>query len=143
MTIDIAGRSCSLAQRHSPLTIMGTKGSWADGITSYGPGLNITNNTVINPSDVGIVFFGGKNTKIMGNIVQITQRNYGAFAGIGIHPGLVVIYRVCSSAATRLPAKGMSIAVAYMPGSILAHTCGELDMLSLVMQQLTVKNPLN
>jgi hypothetical protein len=85
VTIDIAGDhvhepNCALADDD------GDKGGWSDGITSYGPGLSIINNTVINPSDVGIVFFGGKNTKITGNSVQITQGNYGAFAGIGIHP---------------------------------------------------------
>lgn len=85
VTIDIAGDHVH-EPNCTPTDDDGDKGSWADGITSYGPGLNITNNTVINPSDVGIVFFGGRNTKIMGNIVQITQGNYGAFAGIGIHP---------------------------------------------------------
>jgi hypothetical protein len=59
---------------------------WADGITAHGPALTINNNTVIDPSDVGIVFFGGKETVISNNTVEITAGNYGAFAGIAIHP---------------------------------------------------------
>jgi len=85
VTIDIAGDHVH-ESNCIPTDDDGDKGGWADGITSYGPGLSIINNTVINPSDVGIVFFGGKDTKITGNTVQITQGNYGAFAGIGIHP---------------------------------------------------------
>jgi parallel beta-helix repeat protein len=60
-------------------------GGWSDGITFTGPGHLITGNTIINPSDVGIVFFGGQNTTISNNTVHITPGNYGAFAGIGIH----------------------------------------------------------
>lgn len=62
------------------------KGAWCDGMTLEGPGHTITNNTIINPSDVGIVFFGGKNTVISRNTVQVTSGNYGCFAGIAIHP---------------------------------------------------------
>jgi parallel beta-helix repeat protein len=61
-------------------------GDWSDGITFSGPDHTITGNTIINPSDVGIVFFGGKNTVISNNTVQVTSGNYGAFAGIAIHP---------------------------------------------------------
>jgi hypothetical protein len=85
VTVDIAGDHVH-EPNCTPTDDDGDKGAWSDGITSYGPGLSIINNTVINPSDVGIVFFGGKNTKITGNTVRITQGNYGAFAGIGIHP---------------------------------------------------------
>ena len=60
-------------------------GGWSDGMTITGPGHTITGNTVINPSDIGIVFFGGKNTRIIGNTIQITPGNYGAFGGIAIH----------------------------------------------------------
>ncbi len=58
---------------------------WSDGITLFGPGHTVKDNTVINPSDVGIVFFGGKNTIIANNAIKVTQGNYGAFAGIGLH----------------------------------------------------------
>jgi len=61
-------------------------GDWSDGITFTGPGHTITGNTIINPSDVGIVFFGGRNTVISNNTVQVTSGNYGAFVGIAIHP---------------------------------------------------------
>lgn len=67
----------------------GDQGGWSDGITAFGPGLSILNNTVINPSDVGIVYFGSPDTTISGNTIQVTAGNYGAFAGIAIHPWLV------------------------------------------------------
>ena len=63
--------------------------AWSDGITLTGPGQTITNNTIINPTDVGIVFFGGKNTIISNNTIIITPGNYGAFAGIALHPWLI------------------------------------------------------
>ncbi len=58
---------------------------FADGITLLGPGNTVNNNTIINPSDIGIVSFGGMNTTISNNTIQISSGNYGAFAGIGIH----------------------------------------------------------
>jgi hypothetical protein len=61
-------------------------GDWSDGITFNGPGFLITGNTITDPSDVGIVFFGGKNTIIMSNTIQVSSGNYGAFAGIAVHP---------------------------------------------------------
>jgi hypothetical protein len=61
-------------------------GGWSDGITFVGPGHIITGNTIINVSDVGIVFFGGKNTAILSNTVRVSAGNYGAFAGIAVHP---------------------------------------------------------
>ena len=64
----------------------GDYGAWSDGMTIEGSNVTISNNTVINPSDVGIVTFGGKNTVITNNTVIITEGNYGAFAAIAIHP---------------------------------------------------------
>ncbi len=61
-------------------------GDWSDGITFVGPGHLILNNTVVDPSDVGIVFFGGGGTVIRGNTIRITAGNHGAFAAIAIHP---------------------------------------------------------
>lgn len=61
-------------------------GAWSDGITFEGPGHIITNNIILDASDVGIVFFGGKNTIITNNTVQARAGNYGMFAGIAIHP---------------------------------------------------------
>jgi hypothetical protein len=61
-------------------------GDWSDGITFVGPGHLVMNNTVIDPSDVGIVFFGGHGTVIRGNTIQVTTGNHGAFAAIAIHP---------------------------------------------------------
>lgn len=66
--------------------IDGDRGGWSDGITLFGPGQTVINNTVINPSDIGIVFFGGKNTTIANNVIQIEAGNYGAFGGIALHP---------------------------------------------------------
>ena len=39
-------------------------GDWSDGITFIGPGHVIEDNTVVDASDVGIVFFGGKDTHL-------------------------------------------------------------------------------
>ncbi len=64
----------------------GDYGAWSDGMTVKGPNLLITNNTIINPSDVGIAYFGGANTVISNNIVRITSGNYGAFGAITLHP---------------------------------------------------------
>lgn len=64
----------------------GDVGAWSDGITLFGPGHTITGNTVVNPSDIGIVFFGGKDTAISNNTIKITAGNYGAFGGIALHP---------------------------------------------------------
>jgi parallel beta-helix repeat protein len=44
----------------------------------------VENNTVINASDVGIVFFGGKDTRIVNNTITSTDGNYGAFAAIQV-----------------------------------------------------------
>lgn len=61
-------------------------GDWADGITFLGPAHVISGNVVVDPSDVGIVFFGGKDTVISNNTVRASLGNYGMFAGIAIHP---------------------------------------------------------
>lgn len=61
-------------------------GDWSDGITFVGPGHLVMGNTVVNPSDVGIVFFGGRFTIIRDNTIRVDAGNYGAFAGIAIHP---------------------------------------------------------
>jgi parallel beta-helix repeat protein len=63
----------------------GEMGMWSDGITYDGTDITVENNTVINASDVAIVFFGGKNSKIKHNTVISDPGNYGAFAGIAIH----------------------------------------------------------
>ena len=64
----------------------GDVGGWSDGMTISGTALKIIGNTIIDPSDVGIVYFGGKNTLIENNKITITSGNYGAFAGIALHP---------------------------------------------------------
>ena len=64
----------------------GDRTGWSDGITLFGTAQTVTGNTIINPSDVGIVYFGGKDTVIANNIIKVTQGNYGTFAGIVVHP---------------------------------------------------------
>lgn len=61
-------------------------GDWSDGITFDGPGHLVMGNTIVNPSDIGIVFFGGRLTIIRENTIRIEAGNYGAFAGIALHP---------------------------------------------------------
>jgi hypothetical protein len=61
-------------------------GDWSDGITFTGPGHLITGNIIRDASDVGIVFFGGKDTIISNNAVRASTGNYGMFAGIAVHP---------------------------------------------------------
>jgi fibronectin type 3 domain-containing protein len=63
----------------------GEPGDWSDGMTIVGPGHTISGNTVIDPSDIGIVSFGGKGTVISGNTIRITAGNHGAFSGIALH----------------------------------------------------------
>jgi len=64
----------------------GDYGGWSDGMTLEGRNLLVTNNTVINPSDIGIVSFGATDTIISNNFVKITPGNYGAFGGISVSP---------------------------------------------------------
>jgi hypothetical protein len=83
--IDAAGdhvhaAGCALVDPDEP------KGAWSDGITFSGPGHLITRNSITDASDVGIVFFGGKNTVISNNTVRASSGNHGMFAGIAIHP---------------------------------------------------------
>ena len=61
-------------------------GDWADGITFEGPSNTIISNTIKDASDVGIVFFGGKDTIIAHNTITATAGNHGMFAAIAIHP---------------------------------------------------------
>lgn len=61
-------------------------GDWSDGITLDGPGHLVMGNTVVNPSDIGIVFFGGRFTIIRDNTIHVEAGHYGAFGGIAIHP---------------------------------------------------------
>jgi len=60
--------------------------AWSDGITFVGPANLITNNLIINPSDIGIVTFGGRDTIISNNTIKATEGNNGVFAGIAVHP---------------------------------------------------------
>lgn len=64
----------------------GDYGGWSDGITLAGSGHRLINNTIINPSDIGIVHFGGKDVTIANNSIRITAGNYGAFGAIALHP---------------------------------------------------------
>jgi len=85
VTIDTAGdhvhaSGCSTTDNDGDQT------GWSDGITLFGTAHSITNNTIINPSDVGIVYFGGKDTIIADNTVRVTSGNYGTFTGIALHP---------------------------------------------------------
>lgn len=61
-------------------------GAWSDGITFAGPGNIITNNTIINASDIGIVCFDCTNTTIANNTILAETGNNGMFAGIALHP---------------------------------------------------------
>ncbi len=61
-------------------------GDWSDGMTIIGPAHQIIGNTIRDPSDVGIVFFGGRETVIRDNELRVTAGNHGAFAAIAVHP---------------------------------------------------------
>jgi hypothetical protein len=61
-------------------------GDWADGITFVGPGHVVRDNLILDASDVGIVFFGGKGTMISNNRIRAREGPYGMFAGIAVHP---------------------------------------------------------
>jgi hypothetical protein len=84
VTIDTAGdhvhaAGCAFTDNDGDI------GAWSDGITLFGPEHKIINNTIINPSDVGVAFFGGSNTIISNNKFKITAGNYGSFAAIAVH----------------------------------------------------------
>jgi parallel beta-helix repeat protein len=84
-TIDIAGDHVHVGgcEQTDPDELIG---DWADGITFEGPGHTITGNTILDASDVGIVFFGGRDTVISNNTIQARTGNHGMFAAIAIHP---------------------------------------------------------
>lgn len=83
-TVDTAGdhvhaAGCTKVHPTSPV------GDWSDGMTLLGPSLQIVDNVVNDPSDVGIVLFGGHETAIVGNTVRATAGNHGMFAAIALH----------------------------------------------------------
>ncbi len=85
VTIDTAGdhvhgAGCVPTDPDEPM------GAWSDGITMYGPAHTITNNTVKDASDIGIVTFGGRDTVIATNTIVATAGNHGMFSGIAFHP---------------------------------------------------------
>ncbi len=84
-TIDIAGDHV-LSPACEQTDIDEPEGDWSDGITFEGPGHIITGNTILDASDVGIVFFGGRDTVISNNTIEARPGNYGMFAAIAIHP---------------------------------------------------------
>ena len=84
-TVDVAGDHVH-APGCTPLESDEGLGDWSDGITFTGPAHLVTGNTILDPSDVGIVFFGGKGTVIENNVVRVRAGNRGAFAGIAVHP---------------------------------------------------------
>ena len=61
-------------------------GAWSDGITFFGPANLITNSLIMDPSDIGIVSFGGRDTIISNNTIVARPGNNGMFAGIAVHP---------------------------------------------------------
>jgi len=63
----------------------GDEGAWSDGITLFGPAHQVIDNVIINPSDIGIVSFGGRDTIIANNTIRIEAGNYGAFGAIALH----------------------------------------------------------
>ncbi len=85
-TIDTAGDHVHVRVPARKPTRTKRLAAWADGITFEGPGHTITGNTILDASDVGIVFFGGKDTVISNNTIQARPGNYGMFAAIAIHP---------------------------------------------------------
>jgi len=85
-TIDTAGDHVHASGCTSPDPDGDGLGDWSDGMTLIGPGHLILDNVVHDGSDVGIVFFGGRETVIRGDTVTATPGNHGMFAGIAIHP---------------------------------------------------------
>lgn len=85
VTIDTAGDhvhnpNCEPTDHDEPLE------AWSDGITLAGPGNLITNNLIMDASDIGIVTFGGRDTIIANNTIIARPGNNGMFAGIAFHP---------------------------------------------------------
>ena len=85
-TVETAGDHVHAAGCASTDSDQDGVGDWSDGITFAGPDNLILGNTVVDPSDVGIVFFGGRSTVIRNNTIRVTPGNHGAFAGIAVHP---------------------------------------------------------
>ncbi len=61
-------------------------GAWSDGITFAAFDSRLTNNTIINASDIGIVCFACTGTIIANNTIIAEPGNYGMFGGIALHP---------------------------------------------------------
>ena len=85
VTIDVAGdhvhaAGCEATDPDEP------NGAWSDGITMYGPAHRVTDNLIMDASDIGIVTFGGRDTVLSGNTIMARPGNYGMFAGIAVHP---------------------------------------------------------
>ena len=102
----------------------GDYGGWSDGITMVGSGHKVINNTIINPSDIGIVHFGGQDVVIANNTVRITAGNYGAFGAIALHP-----WDTADTSGFRLPeilslVKVIQNVVGCTRGLILVLICG-------------------
>ena len=51
-----------------------------------GPAHQLTNNLIMDASDIGIVTFGGRDITIANNTVRARPGNYGMFTGIAMGP---------------------------------------------------------
>ena len=85
VTIDVSGEhthapDCELTDSDDPV------GAWGDGITYLGPAHRLTNNLVMDASDIGMVSFGGRDVFISNNTILARPGNHGMFAGIAMHP---------------------------------------------------------
>lgn len=85
VTIDTAGDhvhgpGCALVDDDEP------SGAWSDGITFAALDSVLSNITVINASDIGIVCFACSGTQIINNTIMATEGNHGMFGGIALHP---------------------------------------------------------
>lgn len=85
VTVDTAGEhvhvpGCTMTDPDDPI------GAWSDGITFVGPAHQLTNNLIMDASDVGIVSFGGRDILIADNTIRARPGNHGMFAGILMGP---------------------------------------------------------
>jgi len=90
----VHARGCAQTDPDEPID------RWSDGMSVIGPALRITNNTVINASDIGITAFGGRDTVIEGNTVIAEEGNHGMFGGIVVgqpHVGTFAGIRVANN----------------------------------------------
>jgi hypothetical protein len=83
-TVDTAGdhvhaTGCTKVKTGEP------SGDWSDGFTINGPAHQIVGNSVSDPSDVGIVLFGGRETVVSGNSIHASAGNHGMFSAIAVH----------------------------------------------------------